>query len=178
MMKQMDSAQDIDEMASIHIKFLAKMQERALLADNLKPVKSAVMSLLDLAVLFHDTHMRSTRSKTEEKSSTKRKGRRKSVIPALVENIEEEEEDEENGGSSSETETKKRHSRYHDDPQLGLEKDLQFIDQEFNRLLPFLTAALRNIGRVGAEQVWEGLAERLEVGGRTVYGRRGIESER
>ena len=39
---------------------------------------------------------------------------------------------------------------------------LHFIDSEFARLLPFVTAGLRSVGRVGAEPLWEQFAERLE----------------
>ena len=39
---------------------------------------------------------------------------------------------------------------------------LHFIDKEFARLLPFITAGLRSVGRVGAEPLWEQFAERLE----------------
>ena len=45
---------------------------------------------------------------------------------------------------------------------VGSEASLQKVDTEFARLLPFVGAGLRNIGRVGAEPVWERLADRLE----------------
>jgi gamma-tubulin complex component 5 len=167
MITAMSKAGDIDEMSNIHIKYLARLQEQSLLADNLKPIHGAIISLLDLAVLFHDAHMKEAQSQvaaTAEDSSflkgptgkKSKSSRRKSVIPAIVENESsdsdsEDEKDEEVRPSSPETVRRTTFSG-----------NLRKIDNEFTRLLPFITAGLRNIGRVGAEPVWEMLAERLE----------------
>ncbi|KAF1996457.1 hypothetical protein P154DRAFT_472656 [Amniculicola lignicola CBS 123094] len=94
-------AEDIDEMAGIHLKYLARLQEQSLLSENLRPILRAVVALLDLAVAFADIY-----SQVGEK--------------------------------------------------------LRNIDEQFGKLLPFVIAGLRSVGRVGAEPVWEMLAERLE----------------
>lgn len=160
----MEKAQDIDEMAYVHIKYLARLQEQALLSDTLKPILRAVISILDLAVLFHDTLRRSSQAREAkvarplgaEKRSAKPK-RRKSVIPAVVENFDEEDEasDRDELGQDAESTPAMQ-------PTSSLESNFRTIDNELARLIPFLTAGLRNIGRVGAEPVWEMLAERLE----------------
>lgn len=181
----MSKAQDIDEMASIHVMYLSRMQEQALLSESLKPVLSAVLSVLDLCVVFYEADVRSSsgrkksdkgeggakaeRKESEKEAKRKKLRRRKSVIPAIVETVDEDEEDEEEPQESDrdvgiEGEAPARST--HDMSGGGsLESDLQMIDRELKRLLPFLTAGLRNIGRVGAEPVWEMLAERLELGG-------------
>jgi gamma-tubulin complex component 5 len=40
------------------------------------------------------------------------------------------------------------------------------VDRSFNKLLPFVSAGLRSVGRVGAEPMWEQLADRLEWEGK------------
>lgn len=161
----MTKAEDIDAMSTIHIKYLARLQEQSLLAENLKPIHRAVISLLDLGVLFHDTLPQMAETKQDPKLENQRppksptkalsKGtRRKSVIPAIVED--------ESSDSTIEAEQVEDPAEKEKKDGDGLAGDLRKIDQEFSRLLPFLTAGLRNIGRVGAEPVWEMLAERLE----------------
>ena len=51
----MEKAEDIDQMAEIHVKYVAKLQERALLSTDLKPIHKAVVEMLDLSVLFART---------------------------------------------------------------------------------------------------------------------------
>lgn len=167
MITAMTNAEDIDDMSSIHIKYLARLQEQSLLADNLKPIHNAIISLLDLAVLFHDAHMKEVQSQDATsiddssfiKVSTGKKSkssRRKSVIPAIVEN-------ESSGSDNEDDEDNEEHPNSPDTvKKTTFPGNLRKIDQEFTRLLPFITAGLRNIGRVGAEPVWEMLAERLE----------------
>jgi gamma-tubulin complex component 5 len=176
----MEKAQDIDEMANIHIKYLARLQEQAILSDALNPIHRAIISILDLAVLFHDTHKRSTQSSKSplpKPTSSDRKPvpqkpkpklkKRKSILPSVVEDMRDDDE------SDSERDDVENEDAG-DGPQVqamqkvpsSFEGDIKTIETELNRLLPFLSAGLRNIGRVGAEPVWEMLAERLEWRGR------------
>jgi gamma-tubulin complex component 5 len=163
MVAAMEKAQDIDEMASVHMKYLARLQEQALLSDTLGPIHRAVISILDLAVLFHDTVKRSSQAReakerplAAEKRSAKLK-RRKSVIPAVVETF-----DDDDSASDRDEPGQDAESTPSVQPTTTPESNLKTVNTEFTRLLPFLTAGLRNIGRVGAEPVWEMLADRLE----------------
>lgn len=56
----MENAADIDEMAQCHIKYVAKLQERALLSDDLKPIHKAVIEMFDLSVLLQGPSQIST----------------------------------------------------------------------------------------------------------------------
>jgi gamma-tubulin complex component 5 len=162
----MAEAEDIDEMSTIHLKYVARLQEQALLSQNLRPIHKAVVSLLDLAVLFSDIHTQNanaqTKKTTAEQAPTASKSpgkalgrstRRKSVIPAIVE-------------SSSDSDLTDEESPLSDKTSIsghtGLGAGLKTINEQFDKLLPFVTAGLRNVGRVGAEPIWEMLAERLE----------------
>lgn len=167
MIAAINKAEDIDDMSTIHMKYLARLQEQSLLAENLKPIHRAVISLLDLAVLFHDTQaqeearvgqtldsVRHSSSKSSVNPVSKG-ARRKSVIPAIVED-----DSSDSSRDSEQVDADGDAQQLSDDASFS--GNLQKIDQEFSRLLPFITAGLRNIGRVGAEPVWEMLAERLE----------------
>ncbi|KAF2279865.1 uncharacterized protein EI97DRAFT_410650 [Westerdykella ornata] len=174
MLAAMSKAADIDEMAGIHVKFLARLQEQALLSENLKMIHGAVISVLDLAVLFHDAHERRTREgglalkqsqvhngKKTVKTKTKPKlKKRKSIIPALVETLDDDSPTE----AEEVEESEDRPSNPMPSKPPSFEGDLCTVDKELGRLLPFLRDGLRNIGRVGGEPAWEMLAERLEWG--------------
>lgn len=102
MLSSMQKARDIDEMARIHVEYMVKLQQRALLSKDVKPIYTAVIEVLDLGVLLA----------------------RKEV------------------------------------------KEQARVDAEFKRLLPFITAGLKSVGRAGAEPMWEQLADRLEWDGK------------
>ncbi|ORY03299.1 Spc98 family-domain-containing protein [Clohesyomyces aquaticus] len=166
MTADMGRAEDIDEMSNIHIKFLARLQEQALLSQNLKPIYRAIISLLDLGVLFSEIHEKIVQKLPTAKlrhdlppkspaKPAKAANRRKSVIPLVVENQSSDSSDSEldadgdnpvGEGSSGDA---------------GL-KTLNQIEEQFGKLLPFVTAGLRSVSRAGAKPVWEMLAERLE----------------
>jgi gamma-tubulin complex component 5 len=47
-----EKADDIDEMSQIHVHWMEKLQKRALLSKDVKPIHKAIMELLDLGVLL------------------------------------------------------------------------------------------------------------------------------
>lgn len=173
MVAAMTKAEDIDEMAGIHIKYVARLQDQALLSENLKPIHKAIIQLLDLAVSFASAHASNDNAKrtsatysvlaSRSTSSTKtskfsKSSRRKSVIPAIVEDPSSD-SDSDSGRSDDAAAPKIPASS-------SFESSMITVDKEFGRLLPFVTAGLRSVGRVGAEPVWEMLAERLGWVGR------------
>ncbi|KAJ4293436.1 hypothetical protein N0V90_008719 [Kalmusia sp. IMI 367209] len=160
-------AEDIDEMSNIHVKYVARLQDQALLSENLKPIYKAIISLLDLAVLFSQHHADNTntsdsavqsKSKPRIKPSAKSL-RRKSFIPAVVEHESSDSDNSDVSGDEGQEGAKAPENA-------GLKEGLDVVDREFGRLLPFVTAGLRSVGRVGAEPVWEMLAEMLEWEGK------------
>lgn len=151
----MDNTADIDEMAQCHVKYVAKLQERALLSDDLKPIHKAVIELFDLGVLFAKvvTDVDETRSGRTRPSAP----RRKSSVPLLSAADSSGSEDD-----AGESEGARRRGASTRAAEHNPQETLRMVDKEFTRLLPFLTAGLRSVGRVGAEPMWEQLAERLE----------------
>jgi gamma-tubulin complex component 5 len=155
----MEKAEDIDQMADIHVKYVAKLQERALLSSDLRPIHKAVIEMLDLGVLFAKTVTEldgSSHSQTQQSAP-----RRKSSVP-LLDQVELSDTDEDvEEGEDFKVKRASRRSAGRTPTEA-----LQTIDKEFARLLPFITAGLRSVGRVGAEPMWEQLAERLEWEGK------------
>ncbi|KAF9737261.1 gamma-tubulin complex component [Paraphaeosphaeria minitans] len=155
----MSKAEDIDEMSAIHMNFVARLQDHALLSEKLKPIHKAMISLLDLAAVYSQQHASLEGFNprwTRQRNSEKKKSRRKSILPMK---LEEDDSDSSDVGDDESAES---------DLPIATEQEavLEGIDQDFGRLLPFVTAGLRSVGRVGAEPVWEMLADRLEGEGR------------
>ncbi|PVH97360.1 hypothetical protein DM02DRAFT_658370 [Periconia macrospinosa] len=173
----MIKAEDIDDMSNIHVKYVARLQEQALLSENLKPIHKAIISILDLGVVFSErcfptasqtdplessTAAKSAAQPTKPASKAKSKSsRRKSFIPALAEDINDSSDSE--GGDPADD---KAASSTRTATTSTFEDNLKMVDKELDRLLPFVAAGLRNVGRVGAEPCWEVLAERLGWGER------------
>jgi gamma-tubulin complex component 5 len=157
-----ENAADIDEMSQIHAQYVAKLQERALLSKDVKPIHKAIIELLDLGVLFAQTQNPENKYSAVQKTNRKSLARRKSSVPILIEdNITDEDEARDNRSGSESTARPAK-----DVASKSPREVLQTVDQEFGRLLPFITAGLRSVGRVGAEPMWEQLADRLEWEGK------------
>jgi gamma-tubulin complex component 5 len=154
----MDKAEDIDEMAHVHFRCITKLQERTLLSSDVKPIYKAIIEILDLGVRVAKTV--AGESTTKPKSTTFRKSKSAwqkgttAVSAATADlSVSEEDEDGQDGVSLRGSVVDKHRSPM---------EALQAIDGELARLLPFVTAGLRSVGRVGAEPMWEQLAERLD----------------
>ncbi|KAF2852128.1 hypothetical protein T440DRAFT_447756 [Plenodomus tracheiphilus IPT5] len=160
----MEKAEDIDEMSQIHVIFVAKLQERALLSKAVKPIHKAIMDILELGALFaaavEEHSGEGHQSGVRAKGKPRKLERRKSAIPAR---LVEDESDSDGGNDGERPETPKAEKA---SGNLSPAEMLKKIDEDFARLLPFVTAGLRSVGRVGAEPMWEQLAERLEWEGK------------
>ncbi|KAI8933249.1 hypothetical protein NX059_009880 [Plenodomus lindquistii] len=159
----MEKAEDIDEMSQIHVIFVAKLQERALLSKAVKPIHKAIMDVLELGVLFAaavDDNNATKDSASKAKGKPRKLERRKSAIPIRLLEDESDSDAAEEGNGPDTPKVEKVTGK------LSPPEMLKKIDEDFGRLLPFVTAGLRSVGRVGAEPMWEQLAERLEWEGK------------
>ena len=157
MQAAMQKAQDIDQMADVHVRYVARLQERALLSPDLKPIHKAVVEVLDVCVLFAQTvgEMEGKRL-----AAPRKKSRGDLLGKGELEDLDTDSEDGgERDGDDGDAAASRRKRR---EKGRSPEEALRFVDEEFARLLPFITAGLRSVGRVGAEPLWEQLAERLE----------------
>jgi gamma-tubulin complex component 5 len=147
----MEKAEDIDEMAHVHTRCIAKMQERTLLSNDVKPIYKAIIEILDLGVRVAKTIAGET---AKPKSTATKKGKGRSAWQRGEADIELSASDDD--GDAQELRASVAAV------QTSPVESLQSIDAELSRLLPFVIAGLRSVGRVGAEPMWEQLAERLE----------------
>ena len=159
MEKAMEKAEDIDDISRIHINYTTKLQERALLTRDLKPIHKAVIEVLDLGALFTRTIASAQKDGASRTKRRRKLPSMKSSVLHVNEELSDSDVEEESEGVDAPTTTKET-------SQQSLREVLQTIDVEFSRLLPFIAAGLRSVGRVGAEPMWEQLAERLEWEGK------------
>ena len=163
MTTKLGNAEDIDVMAEIHTKYISQLQAQCLLSKNLSPINQAIISLLDLGVLFTDVLSQNCRKNTDsfraqpslsrDKRETRKpaQNRRRSVMPAPESSSDDDEEDDYDADAESTT-----------SHEATFAESLAKIQEQFDRLVPFVTAGLRGVSRAGAEVCWEMLAERLE----------------
>jgi gamma-tubulin complex component 5 len=157
----MENAEDIDEMSQIHIKYTAKLRERALLGNDLKPIYKSIINILDLGVWFSETIDAATNGSLRPNGPRKSVVRRKSSVPLLLDDNQVSDDDDEDEDGEAFGSARKSASRRQKPGEV-----LKLVDREFGRLLPFVAAGLRSVGRVGAEPMWEQLADRLEWEGK------------
>jgi gamma-tubulin complex component 5 len=128
---------------------------------DVKPIRKAILEVLELGVQFASI-VSSNDSSPPPRHEVKRVDgqQRKSTVPAPIalETLD------------SDTDTDNGESRVPQIPKSSRQQTplttLRKIDSDFTRLLHFVTAGLRSVGRVGAEPMWEQLAERLEWEGK------------
>lgn len=162
--KSMEKAEDIDAMAQVHLTYIARLQERALLSKDLKPIHKAFIEILNLGVQFVQAVAGKEATKTDGGTTNRaRPTRRKDLALAHASaELSELETDSDDGHVTSPLPAKPAGQR-------SLVATLQHIDAEFAKLLHFVIAGLRSVGRVGAEPMWEQLAERLEWEGKKYH---------
>lgn len=160
MVTAMEKAENIDEMSRIHNKHVSKLCERATLSRDLKPIHDAILETLDLGVLFAETIISASyEGAAWDKAEKTWKAKKSAVSQHVVKELSDSEASERSESGDGLQVSKKT-------SQQSPREVLQTIDKDFTRLLPFVIAGLRNVGRVGAEPMWEQLAERLEWQGK------------
>jgi gamma-tubulin complex component 5 len=151
----MEKAEDIDEMSHVHSQYVTKLQLRALLSKDIKPIHKAIIEILDLSVLFAKRvgNEAIAKPKSAVMSKTTSMWQKTSALASTTAELSDSEAGEDVQGDSP----------VKQEPAIqSLIEVLTEVDQEFARLLPFVIAGLRSVGRVGAEPKWEQLAERLD----------------
>lgn len=152
-------AKDLDTLVEVHDHFVEIVERQCLLTKKLKPIHDALISLLDLAVQYHDSRDAYLRSQDEtsifddrmrklHQKSESRKGQAKAIREDNADSSDESESDEQREGDFSG----------------NCDDQLARINQEFAQICNFAIAGLRGVSRAGGEACWEMLAERLEWG--------------
>lgn len=155
---QITNAQDVDTLVEVHEKFITSIETKSLLTKNLKPIYDALISLLDLAVLYSDSRTTYIRSRDEASILDRLK---RSYPKTERQRPEQKNHGEDSDSSNDDSEPEAENSTPSSDQ---YEERLAKINQQFTQLCNFAVAGLRGVSRAGGESSWEMLAERLEWG--------------
>lgn len=177
MEKMLAESPDIDSMIAVHDSYTSSLEEHCLLTKNLVTIYQAIISMLDLCVHFADiqaahygernqfgTSHRSFSVSRSRRHHPQRRHHRKSTADSS-----ESEEDEENEDHNSDDEDDNDTSNDFDEGnttsisfvESSYSHRLEHVMRQFHRLLAFVIAGLRGIGRLDGQQSWDILADRL-----------------
>jgi len=171
MRERLEAAEDIDAMATIHAQYIARLEAQCLLSKNLRPIHQPVISILDLCVTFSDAHVHnishgaqpSTKVNETSKAARRRSGAafrreaRRPTAESSSDNEDRETDDDESAEYDADAESPTPIGSSYEDR-------LKNMKEQYERLLHFVAAGLRGVGRAGGEYCWEMLAEKLEWG--------------
>lgn len=176
MNRKLAKAVDVDEMISVHERYVEKIRNECLLSSRLEPIRKAVLGVLDLAVRLGD--LRNVDERTQEdfrrsigvgssrfgmsgrgnldfRSSRFSQSGRAAVV--------DESESESDGDGRDDVEFSMM-SVTEAEAEVPYEVHLRRMRGEFDRGVRFVANGLRGVARVQGEASWDVLAEKLEVG--------------
>lgn len=144
MRHDLSKAEDVDAMIAVHEAYIARLEDQCFLTKQRASLRQAVISILDLTVLFSDVQNAEggRPSTTEDKTS----GRLES------------------GSSSDEEEEATREARPVVNPRMQPHERLVQIHDTYTQLLTIVTAAVESISKRDGGPVWEILAANLAFG--------------
>ncbi|PKY03813.1 hypothetical protein P168DRAFT_270367 [Aspergillus campestris IBT 28561] len=152
--KSLSAAEDVTAMIDAHNAYLSSLEAQLLLSANLAPLLQATTSLLDLSISFANLQY-------IRHSSSIKPARQKRPHNTEDDDTSDESEPEsefESDDDDTEIENNRRialHDTLYD-------QRLRDTKDQFHRLVGFLAAGLKGIGRVDGQLSWEMLAEKLD----------------
>lgn len=189
MQRALSSAKDIDSMIAAHRAYMTSLEDQCLLSKQLAPIYQAIISLLDLCIHFADIQAarhggnqfdqttRSFGSSTGHKYTPARKSRHRqrqtnharSTSNSDSCDVYDDTDDDDGDDNDDEDESYEDEDAYDDGNATNISflespysHRLRSLKSQFDRLVVFVAAGLRAVGRVDGQQSWEMLAERLE----------------
>ena len=160
----MDRAEDVDSMIAAHQAYIAELEDRCLLLKKHSSLRQAIISLLDLAVLFSDvqaSYAKGQVSSDLEGSSIDMKANQKRTIHSKRKKaVKAASEDDEKSNSGSD-DSSPRPALHAGLPNVGRLK--QMLDT-FSNLHSFVTAAVRGVSKADSAPSWDLLANNLAMG--------------
>ncbi|KAI2815145.1 hypothetical protein CBS115989_7929 [Aspergillus niger] len=156
----LSASADVDAMVAAHRSFMHSLEEQCLLSTNLNALHQAIITILDLCVSFADIQnsrygdhsLDHARTATKSAKSMHRRNTQRSE-PDLDDPSDEDDDDD------SDLDEDNLAASFHETHYMQRVRD---IKDQFNRLLAFIVAGLRGVGRVDGQLSWEILAEKLE----------------
>ncbi|KAI4163700.1 MAG: hypothetical protein LQ342_002734 [Letrouitia transgressa] len=153
---KMEKAEDLDEMIVVHHNFILHLQDQCLISKRLAPIHQAVMSMLDLVIVFSDAHVRYTAPASFERNkqsialvSTKK-------VPRSRRNLDPDSRSSDESESAAEVD-----ASYVSIAETPYAERLKKLHETFKQLHSFVTAGLQGVSRAGGEPCWAMLADCL-----------------
>lgn len=176
MRANMAAAEDLDEMIAVHENYVSRLEKQCLIENRLAHLHQAIISLLDLVILFSDTHASYSGQTTLDIMN-------RSIVPAVrrqrISSTRDRTDD--NGSDSSEDDDEAGSNANVADvsyiaiAEIPYAQRLLKMHATFSELLDFVIAGLHSVHRVGGETCWEIFAESLITGVRRRRKNRGME---
>ena len=190
MRSKFSEANDVDTLATLLQEFVTRILSKCLLTNALRPIRDAVMSILDLAVLFRDAGADKLNASSNSKKMSRNldAGNSPSTDSRFKKSSQNEnssdEDYEANDLNDADMETLPDREAGHgwglasheklppyDDPAYArapYEQRMKMLQSQFGQLCNFASAGLRSVGRASGETCHERLADLLDWG---MYGR-------
>jgi len=162
MRKSLQEATDVDEMIEVHCNYIVQLEDQILLSKKLTPIYQAIVSLLDMAILFFDTYTTHAGQQAYDMSN-----RSQNLSASILQSRRQRRCRVEGNGSSSDDDSGEDETR--DNSYVSFQEEtylerLQKMKGRFEQLCSFVSAGLRGVARAGGQSCWEVLAEKLEWG--------------
>ncbi|KAL2037732.1 hypothetical protein N7G274_009457 [Stereocaulon virgatum] len=149
---KMMRAEDVDAMVAVHEAYISQLQSQCLFTKQHGPIRQAIMSLLDLTVLFSDIQASYTMQTT---LSTSENMQTKQHIIADSDSDDDEIDHYQVGDAVANSVS---------DAGLSNTDRLKSMDDTFRKLHGYVTAAVQGISKAESGTCWEMLATSLAVG--------------
>lgn len=161
----LSKAEDVDDMIAAHDNFLSRVEKQCLISKNLAPIHQAIISILDLAILFSDAHAsykaelitsRLARTSTDARHASSNAQRKNG-------NVASESSDDDDNDNDEEASNRVDLS-YISFEETSYAERINSMHASFTKLLSFVIAGLYGVHRAGGEPCWEILANNLAAG--------------
>jgi gamma-tubulin complex component 5 len=164
--QDLSNAPDIDAMVAAQSKYCKDLEDACLTSKNLKLIRDAIISILDLCIRFSDLSTPQTQTKSRRSSDADAHSFASATSHQRRPRCRRRNEEEVESASDGEVESEdgEGYSAFIVPEQSTLVDQLGKVRVEFETHLGFVVAGLNSIGRVGSEQgrYWEILGSRLD----------------
>jgi gamma-tubulin complex component 5 len=155
---------DPDGMIEAHWKHISSLEAQCLLAKRLAPIRQAILSLLDLAILFSDAHAAHAGEKSFDVTNRSFSLHASQLLPNSYRHGKRYRRDEDLSSDEDETSEGEADTSYISFMESPYLQHLKKMDSQFQQLCGFVSTGLRGVSRVAGEPTWDMLAEKLEWG--------------
>lgn len=164
MRANMAAAEDVDEMIAVHENYVSRLEKQCLIEKRLAPLHQAIISLLDLVILFTDAHNSYTGQTTVDlmNRSTRPSVRRQRILSTRGRKSDQASDSSDNDEAGSNGNI--ADVSYIASADMPYAQRLLKMHATFSKLLDFVIAGLHGVHRVGGESCWEIFAESLIAG--------------